>query len=89
LKVKLEDIQESIDPMKFVESHKTKGGPAPAEVKRMLKNRKQLTVKSKSSLKEKKSKLEEADNQLKAVVQRYSSSESSKVTSKATRSDVG
>jgi argininosuccinate lyase len=75
LKAKLEDIKESIDPMKFVESHKAKGGPAPSEVKRMLKNRKQLTAQSKTSLKEKKSKLEEADNQLESVVQRYSSSE--------------
>jgi argininosuccinate lyase len=65
LAVKPADIKESIDPMKFVESHKTKGGPAPAEVKRMLKNRKQLTSQSKTSLKKKKSRLEEADEQLK------------------------
>ncbi len=75
LTVKLEDIQESIDPMKFLESHKTKGGPAPAEVKRTLKNRKKMMTQSKSNLKEKEGKLEEADNQLKAVVKRYSSSE--------------
>jgi argininosuccinate lyase len=75
LNVKLEDIQESVDPSKFVESHKTKGGPAPAEVKRMLKNRKQLTIQSKTSLKKKKSRLEEADEQLKSVVQCYSSSD--------------
>jgi len=48
------------------------GGPAPAEVKRMLKNRKQLTSQSKMNLKEKKGMLEKADNQLKSVVQRYS-----------------
>jgi hypothetical protein len=57
--------------MKFVESHKTKGGPAPAEVKRMLKKRKQFTAQSKSSLKEKKGKLEEADDQLRSMVKRY------------------
>ncbi|UCC58174.1 MAG: argininosuccinate lyase [Candidatus Bathyarchaeum sp.] len=85
MEIKLEDIQESIDPVKFVESHKTKGGPASAEVKRMLKNRKQLTAKSKSSLKEKKGKSEEAENHLKSVVQRYSSS----MTLKNKRSDVG
>jgi argininosuccinate lyase len=73
LAVKLADIKDSIDPKKFVERHKTMGGPAPAEVKRMLKNRKQLTSQSKTSLKEQKSKLEEADMQLKSVVQRYSS----------------
>ncbi len=78
LKVKLEDIKESVDPKKFVESHKAKGGPAPAEAKRMLKNRKQLAAQSKMSLKEKTTKLEEADNQLNSVVQRYSSSKSGK-----------
>lgn len=80
ISVKLADIKDSIDPQKFVESHKTMGGPAPAEVKRMLKNRKQLTSQSKTSLKEQKSRLEEADKQLKSVVQRYSSSQSKKVT---------
>jgi argininosuccinate lyase len=72
--IKLADIKDSIDPKKFVESHKTMGGPAPAEVKRMLKNREQLTSQSKMSLKEKKGMLEKADNQLKSVVQRYFSS---------------
>jgi len=71
ISVKLTDIKDSIDPQKFVESHKTMGGPAPAEVKRMLKNRKQLTSQSKTSLKEQKSRLKEADLQLKSVVQRY------------------
>jgi argininosuccinate lyase len=83
LNVKLEDIRESIDPSKFVESHKTKGGPAPAEVKRMLKIRKQLTAQSKTNLKKKKSKLEKADKQLKSVVQRYLSSDKSKVSFKS------
>jgi argininosuccinate lyase len=72
ISVKLADIKDSIDPKKFVESHKTMGGPAPIEVKRMLKNRKQLTSQSKTSLKEQKSRLEEADVQLKSAVQRYS-----------------
>jgi argininosuccinate lyase len=75
LNVKEVDIQESIDPSKFVESHKAKGGPSPTEVKRMLKNRKQLTAQSKLNLSKKESKLEEADSQLKSVVQRYSSSD--------------
>ncbi len=72
ISVKLADIKDSIDPQKFVESHKTMGGPAPIEVKRMLKNRKQLTSQSKTSLKEQKSRLAEADMQLKSAVQRYS-----------------
>jgi argininosuccinate lyase len=73
--VKLADIKDSVDPKKFVESHKTMGGPAPAEVKRMLKNRKQLTSRLKTSLKEKKGMLEKAGQQLKSVVQRYFSSD--------------
>jgi argininosuccinate lyase len=71
LKVKAEDIQASIDPAKFVESHKVKGGPSPTEVKRMIKNRKQLIVKSKVALKEKEGKLDAADSQLKSVVDGY------------------
>ncbi len=69
--VKLTDIKESIDPKKFVESHGATGGPAPTEVKRMLINRKRFTSLSKTSLKEKKCRLEEADLQLKSVIQRY------------------
>jgi hypothetical protein len=51
------------------------GGPAPAEVKRMLKNRKKLTSQSKTRLKERKGMLEKTDRQLKSVVQRYFSSD--------------
>ena len=71
LAVKLADIKDSIDPKKCVESHNAMGGPAPAEVKRMLTSRKQLTSQTKTSLKEHKSRLEEADMQLKSAVQRY------------------
>jgi len=70
LAVKPADIKDSIDPKKFVESHKAVGGPAPAEVKRMLTSRKQLTSHSKQSLKEHKNRLEAADLQLKSAVQR-------------------
>jgi argininosuccinate lyase len=73
LNIKLEDVRESMDPMKFVVSHKTKGGPSPTEVKRMLKIRKHLTIQSKTNLKKKKSKLKEAYDQLRSVVKRYSS----------------
>jgi argininosuccinate lyase len=83
LAVKLADIKDSVDPQKFVESHKTMGGPAPVEVKRMLKNRKQLTAQSKMNLKEKKGLLEKADQQLKSAVQRYPSSQSNKVNFKS------
>jgi argininosuccinate lyase len=71
LAVKMADIKDSIDPKKFVESHKAMGGPAPAEVKRMLKNRLQLTRQSKTNLKEQTYRLEEADVQLESAVQHY------------------
>lgn len=71
LNVKVADIKDSIDPKKFVESHNALGGPAPKEVKRMLKNRKQLTAISKKSLETHKKELEEADLQLKSAVQNY------------------
>jgi len=72
ISIKLVDLKDSIDPQKCVESHKTIGGPAPIEVKRMLKIRKQLTNQSEMSIKEQKSRLEKADMQLKFAVQRYS-----------------
>jgi argininosuccinate lyase len=71
LAVKLADIKDSIDPKKFVESHNVMGGPAPAEVKRMLKNRKQLTRKSKASIKYHENSLEEYDLQLAALLAPY------------------
>lgn len=71
LRVSEADIQESIDPAKFVKNHKVKGGPSPEEVKRMLKNRKQLAAQSKIDLNMKKGKLDAADNQLKSVVSGY------------------
>jgi argininosuccinate lyase len=71
LKVEEADIQASIDPANFVESHKVKGGPSPSEVKRMLKNRKQLMSKSKAIMKEIKGKLDAADGQLDSVVSGY------------------
>jgi argininosuccinate lyase len=71
LTVKLVDIKDSIDPKKFVESHKAMGGPAPAEVKRMLKIRLQLISQSKTNFKEQACRLERADKQLKSAVQNY------------------
>jgi argininosuccinate lyase len=71
VKVKAEDIQVSIDPTKFVESHNVKGGPSPAEVKKMLKNRKRLMAQSKAYLKEKKGRLDIAEGQLESVVRGY------------------
>lgn len=71
LAIEIEDIKDHINPKKFVESHKVTGGPAPTEVERMLKNRRELIKKSKASLKEKKLKLEEAEFQMKSEIQRF------------------
>ncbi len=79
LKISLEDIHESTDPVKFVESHKTRGGPSPTEVKRMLRVRKQWTALSRSNLSKKKLELNEADDKLRSVVQSYSSSDNASI----------
>ncbi len=73
LNVNAKEIHESTDPLKFVESHKARGGPSPAEVERMLKVRKQRTALSKSNLSKKKLQLNEADDRLQSVTQSYSS----------------
>ena len=70
LDVKLADIKQATDPKKFVESHKTKGGPAPAEVKRMLNSRKQLTNQTKTTLTNKKGELAAADIKLNIAIKR-------------------
>jgi len=75
LSINVEDIQESTDPLKFVESHKARGGPSPTEVKRMLKVRKQWTALSRSNLSKRKLELDEADDRLQSLVQSYSSSD--------------
>jgi argininosuccinate lyase len=70
LDVKLADIKQVTDPKKFVESHKTKGGPAPAEVKRMLNSRKHLTDQTKTTLTNKKGELAAADIKLNIAIKR-------------------
>jgi len=70
LDVKLADIKQATDPKKFVESHKTKGGPAPVEVKRILNSRKQLTDKTKTTLTRKKGELAAADIKLNIAIKR-------------------
>jgi argininosuccinate lyase len=79
LNIKVEDIQESTDLMKFVESHKAKGGPSPIEVRRMLKVRKKWMVLSNSNLSKRKLELNEADGKLQFVVRSYSSSDNANI----------
>jgi argininosuccinate lyase len=70
--ISAEDIDNSVDPIKFVGAHNLIGGPSPMEVERMLKVRKQWTIISRSRLSEIKSKLEEAEDALKSVIKSYS-----------------
>jgi argininosuccinate lyase len=39
LRIEVKDIEEAMDPTHFVERHDVRGGPAPNEVKRMIKTR--------------------------------------------------
>jgi argininosuccinate lyase len=39
LKIEVKDIEEAMDPTHFIERHDVRGGPAPNEVKRMIKTR--------------------------------------------------
>jgi len=90
LNINVEDIHESTDPLKFVESHKARGGPSPIEVERMLRIRKQWTVMSRSNLSKKKLKLDEAEAKLQSIVESYSSSNcSSSVKLKSLSCEVG
>jgi len=74
LKIDAEDIRESADLSKLVETYKVRGGPSPVEVKRMLRIRKRWTALSKSNLSKKKLQLDEAEDKLQLVVKSYSSS---------------
>jgi argininosuccinate lyase len=76
LVVNPEDITESIDPLKIVETHKVKGGPAPTEVERALTTRKQRIVLSKSKVSKLKQKLDDAESKLESTVKSYSLSDS-------------
>jgi argininosuccinate lyase len=87
--IKLEDIQASIDPLKFVEAHSVRGGPSPVEVERMMRIRRRCTVLSKAWLSEKKSKLEEAEEKLRCIVKAYSTMNEPTVKLKSLSSEVG
>jgi argininosuccinate lyase len=79
LNINAKDIHESTDPLKFVESHKARGGPSPTEVERMLKVRKKWTTLSRSNLSKKKLELDESDDRLQSLVQSYSSSDNASI----------
>ena len=71
LNVKLEDICESVDPLKIVENYNVRGGPSPSEVERMLMIRKQQIALSKSDLSSKKRKLAKTASKLQTTVKSY------------------
>jgi len=76
LSVNAEDISESVDTSKIVETYKVKGGPAPAEVERALTARKKHVVLAKSSVSKLKQKLDGAESKLESTVKSYSLSDS-------------
>jgi argininosuccinate lyase len=78
LVVNAEDISESIDPLKMVETYKVKGGPAPVEVERALIIRKKHVVLAKSNVSKLKQRLAEAEGELESMVKSYSRSDSLK-----------
>ena len=71
LSVKAEDIADSIDALKIVETYKVIGGPAPTEVKRALTARKKRLVLAEASMSKLKQQLNEAENKLETAVKAY------------------
>ena len=80
LVVNPEDIADSINVLKIVETYNVTGGPAPTEVKRALTVRKKRLVLAKSSVSKLKQKLDEAESKLEATVKSYSNADSTENT---------
>ena len=72
LSINVEHLAGLADPMKIVESHKVKGGPAPNEVKRALAARKKIASLSKSNISKMKQALAEAEKRLELTVESMS-----------------
>jgi hypothetical protein len=71
LNIKVEDIKALADPLKLVEACNVKGGPAPIEVKRALREREKLLLCTKSDISKMDKELEEAENKLDLAVQQF------------------
>ncbi|MGF3521669.1 MAG: argininosuccinate lyase, partial [Candidatus Bathyarchaeia archaeon] len=80
--VKDEDIQALVNPLKLVQTHNVKGGPAPTEVKRALAAREKQLFATKSNISKLDKALEEAENKLNAAVQLYASKNGENITFK-------
>ena len=72
LAVEAEDIAESVDPKRIVESHNVKGGPAPVTVKKALAARKKHMAQAKSNVSELKKRLDEAKKRLESTAKSVS-----------------
>ena len=72
LTVKAGDIAETANPLKLVEKHKVKGGPAPTEVKRAINARKKQIGLTKLNIAKMSQKLDDAENKLESTVESYS-----------------
>jgi len=66
-----EDIRSSLDPRRFVEAHNVRGGPSPAEVKRMLKSRGQDLAMWREKLSEEADRLQEMWETLQSIEDSY------------------
>lgn len=71
IKVKMEDIRASLNPLGFVESHKVRGGPSPSETQRMIQVRRRRAVLSRARVSEKKARIDGAAEKLQSVVKAY------------------
>ena len=69
--VRVEDIERVTDPLRFIESHKVRGGPSRVEVERMLRARMEDLSSIRSHVVEMKRRLVDAERKLNSVVERY------------------
>ena len=85
LTVKAEDLKALANPLKLVESHAVKGGPAPAEVKRALAAREKQLLLTKSNISKLDKELDEAENKLETTVQSHLRAETQTLKTKPDR----
>ena len=71
LVIKAEDLQGLVNPLKLVETHNVKGGPAPSEVKRALAARQKQLFANKSTIIQFDKELDEAENTLDSTIKSY------------------
>jgi argininosuccinate lyase len=76
LSIKAEDIAESVDPKKIVESYNVTGGPASTEVSRALVARKKSLAEAKSNINKLKQALEDAEKKLDSTTKFISKADS-------------